>query len=60
MQQLARLVGTVGVIHAGEDILLMSLGRFLPVPIWLLYLIGVALSTTLLTYIIRRLTVGTR
>ena len=60
MQQLARLVGTVGVIHAGEDILLMSLGRFLPVPIWLLYLIGVALSTTLLTYIIRRLTVEAR
>ena len=56
MQQLARLVGTVGVIHAVEDILLMSLGRFLPVPIWLLYLIGVALSTTLLTYIIRRRT----
>ena len=60
MQQLVRLVGTVGVIHAGEDILLMSLGRFLPVPIWLLYLIGVALSTTLLTYIIRRLTVEAR
>jgi hypothetical protein len=60
MQQLARLVGTVGVIHAGEDILLMSLGRFLPVPVWLLYLIGVALSTTLLTYIVRRLTLSER
>ena len=60
MQQLVRLVGTVGVIHAGEDILLMSLGRFLPVPIWLLYLIGVALSTTLLTYIVRRLTLSER
>ena len=60
MQPLVRLIGTVGVIHAGEDILLMSLGRFLPVPIWLLYLIGVALSTTLLTYIIRRLTVEAR
>ena len=60
MQQLARLVGTVGVIHAGEDILLMSLGRYLPVPVWLLYIIGVALSTTLLTYIIRRLTVEAR
>ena len=60
MQQLARLVGTVGVIHAGEDILLMSLGRFLPVPIWLLYLIGVTVSTTLLTFIIRRLTLGVR
>lgn len=60
MQQLARLVGTVGVIHAGEDILLMSLGRFLPVPVWLLYLIGVALSTTLLTYVVTRLTVRVR
>jgi len=60
MQQLVRLVGTVGVIHAGEDILLMSLGRFLPVPVWLLYLIGVALSTTLLTYVVTRLTVRVR
>ena len=60
MQQLARLVGTVGVIHAGEDILLMSLGRFLPVPVWLLYLIGILVSTTLLTFIVRRLTVGER
>ena len=60
MRKLASLVGFVGVVHAGEDILLMSLGRYLPVPVWLLYIIGVALSTTLLTYIIRRLTVEAR
>ena len=59
MRKLMQLVGTVGVIHAGEDIFLMSLGRWLPVPVWLLYVIGITISTTLLTFIVRRLTVET-
>ena len=59
MRKLKQLVGTVGVIHAGEDIILMSLGRWLPVPVWLLYVIGITISTTLLTFIVRRLTAET-
>ena len=53
-------MGMIGGIHAGEDIFLVSLGRWLPVPVWLLYLIGVVLSTTLLTYIVQRVSVGKR
>ena len=60
MQQLVRLVGAVGVCHAAEDVVLLSLGRFLPVPIWALYLIGIALSTTVLTLVIRRFTLHGR
>ena len=59
MRKLMQLMGTVGVIHAGEDIFLMSLGRWLPVPVWLLYVIGITVSTTLLTFIVRHLTVET-
>lgn len=54
MRQLARLVGAIGAVHAGEDILLMSLGRWLPVPVWSLYLIGILLSMTVLTFLLRR------
>jgi len=54
MNRLARLVGAVGVIHAGEDIFLMSLGRWLEVDVWLLFLIGVVVSTTLLTIVINK------
>ena len=57
MHRLARLVGAVGAVHAGEDIILMSLGRWLPVPVWLLFLIGVVVSTTILTLLIRKLTI---
>ena len=60
MQRLARLVGAIGAVHAGEDIILMSLGRWLPVPVWLLFLIGVVVSTTVLTVLIRKLTIKAR
>ena len=46
----------VAVIHGLEDVALLSLGRFLPVPVWALYVIGVALSATVLTVLIGRLT----
>ena len=58
MRKLARLVGAIGVVHAGEDILLMSLGRWLPVPVWLLFLVGVVLSAFVLTVLIRRFTLA--
>ena len=56
MRQLARLVGAIGVVHAGEDIALMSLGKWLPVPVWCLFLIGIVFSAVVLTFLVRRLT----
>ena len=56
MRKLAQLAGTVGVVHAGEDIMLMSLGRWLEVDVWLLFLIGVVISTTVLTIVINKIT----
>ena len=56
MKSLAQLAGTVGVVHAGEDIMLMSLGRWLEVDVWLLFLIGVVISTTVLTIVINKIT----
>ena len=58
MRKLARLVGAIGVVHAAEDILLMSLGRWLPVPVWLLFLVGGVLSAFVLTFLIRRFTLA--
>ena len=56
MKRLLQLGGTVGIIHACEDIFLMSLGRWLDVPLWLLYIVGIAVSTILLTVIIDKVT----
>ena len=56
MKRLLQLGGTVGIIHACEDVFLMSLGRWLDVPLWLLYIVGIAVSTILLTVIIDRVT----
>ncbi len=55
MKHLARIAGTVGLIHCCEDIALLSLGRFLPVPVWAMYIIGIALSTTILTFLIDKI-----
>ena len=60
MRKLAQLAGTVGVVHAGEDIIPMSLGRWLPVPVWLLFLVGIIISTTVLTVLIQKLTIKVR
>ena len=57
---MAQLAGTVGGVHAGEDIILMSLGRWLPVPVWLLFLVGIIISTTVLTVLIQKLTIKVR
>ena len=37
------MVGFLG-IHTLEDVLLLSIGRFLPVPVWAMYTIGLLLS----------------
>ena len=60
MSRLLRLGGTVGVIHACEDVFLMSLGRWPDAPLWLLYIVGIAVSTILLTVIINRVTLKMR
>ena len=37
------MIGLVG-IHTFEDILLMSIGRFVPLPLFAMYALGLALS----------------
>ena len=46
----------VSVVHGLEDIALLSIGRFLPVPVWAMYIIGIGASVTILTLLINKLT----
>ena len=55
MKRLLTLAGSVGLIHGLEDIRLLTMGRFLPVPVWALYVIGLSVSMILMTVIIDRL-----
>ena len=55
MNSWLRVGGLVAVVHGLEDVGLLSLGRFLPVPLWAMYLIGLTLSTTVLTLLVNRL-----
>jgi len=55
MKRLLQLSGSIAVIHGLEDVALLSIGRFLPVPIWLMYVIGIGVSTILLTALFNRL-----
>lgn len=48
----------VAVVHGLEDVGLLSIGRFLPVPIWAMYVIGLGVSTTVLTLLVNRITQG--
>ena len=45
----------VSVVHGLEDVALLSIGRFLPVPVWAMYIIGIGASVTILTFLINRL-----
>ena len=36
-------------IHMVEDTILLSIGRFLPLPVWSIYVIGLSLSTVMMT-----------
>ena len=51
-------------IHGAEDVLLLSVGRFLPVPVWALYPIGIAVSAVVMTKLIQwfmsRMAAGTK
>ncbi len=46
----------VAVVHGLEDVALLSMGRFLPVPIWAMYSIGIGVSVTILTLLINSFT----
>jgi hypothetical protein len=56
LKRLLTLAGSIGLIHGLEDICLLTMGRFLPVPIWAMYAIGLSVSMILMTIIIDRLT----
>ena len=45
----------VTVVHGLEDVALLSLGRFLPVPVWAMYAIGLTASVLILTNLLNRL-----
>ena len=45
----------VAVVHGLEDVALLSLGRFLPVPIWAMYAIGLSVSIVVLTKLLKHL-----
>ena len=45
----------VTVVHGLEDVALLSLGRFLPVPVWAMYVIGLSASVLILTNLLNHL-----
>ena len=45
----------VTVVHGLEDVAFLSLGRFLPVPVWAMYAIGLTASVLILTNLLNRL-----
>jgi hypothetical protein len=55
MRRLFHIGGAVAIIHALEDVALLSIGRFLPVPVWAMYVIGIGISTLILTTLFERL-----
>ena len=56
MKRLLTVVGSVGGIHGLEDVGLLTMGRFLPVPVWAMYAIGLGVSTTIMTFLVNHLT----
>lgn len=60
MTNVVRIGFLVAVVHGLEDIALLSLGRFLPVPIWAMYLIGLAASVIILTNLLHHVVLRNR
>ena len=48
-RQSFEIAAIVLIIHMLEDASILSIGRFLPVPVWLMYPIGMGLSAIILT-----------
>ena len=49
------IAAIVVVIHMLEDASILSIGRFLPVSVWLMYPIGMGLSAIILTGVFQKL-----
>ena len=54
-RQSFEIAAIVLIIHMLEDASILSIGRFLPVPVWLMYPIGMGLSAIILTGVFQRL-----
>ena len=54
-RQSFEIAAIVVVIHMVEDASILSIGRFLPVSVWLMYPIGMGLSAIILTGVFQRL-----
>jgi VIT1/CCC1 family predicted Fe2+/Mn2+ transporter len=54
-RQSIELAAIVVVVHLLEDATILSVGRFLPVPIWAVYSIGLGISAVILTGVFQRL-----
>ena len=56
MSRLLKMGFMVTVVHGLEDVALLSMGRFLPVPVWAMYVIGIGVSVNILTVLINSFT----
>jgi hypothetical protein len=54
-RQSIELAAIVVTVHLLEDVTILSIGRFLPVPIWAVYSIGLGLSAIILTGVFQRM-----
>jgi len=51
----ARIAGIVVLVHLVEDASILSMGRFLPVPLYIMYPLGLGLRALVLTGVIQRI-----
>jgi len=56
MSRILKMGVVVAGVHGLEDVALLSMGRFLPVPIWAMYCIGIGASVTIMTLLINSFT----
>ena len=53
--QTVKLAAIVVVVHVLEDISILSIGRFLPVPLYIMYPVGLGVSAVILTGVMQRI-----
>ena len=56
MSRLLKMGVVVAGVHGLEDVALLSMGRFLPVPVWAMYCIGISVSVIVLTLLLNKIT----
>ena len=54
-RQSIELAAIVVVVHLLEDASILSIGRFLPVPLYIMYPVGLGISAGILTGVFQRL-----